>query len=109
MKNSESDSYDKYDMKQKVNDLVMLDEAMQKELNTALYSEQIQIFTLVPDKLSQIHFWEYFNAFEYLVWASHEIKKVGGMLAKSAPQKRKNYHHWNTLSGNKRLWRWQFQ
>ena len=43
-------------MKQKVNDLVMLDEAMQKELNTALYSEQIQIFTLVPDKLSQIHF-----------------------------------------------------
>ena len=21
----------------------------------------------------------------------------------------KNYHHWNTLSSNKRLWKWQFQ
>ena len=36
---------------------------------------------------------EYFNVFEYLVWTSHEIKNVGGILAKPAPKKRKNYHH----------------
>ena len=32
---------------------------------------------------------EYFNIFEYLVWTSHEIKKVGGILAKPAPKKGK--------------------
>ena len=30
---------------------------------------------------------EYFNVFEYLVWTSHEIKKVGGILAKPDPKK----------------------
>ena len=30
---------------------------------------------------------EYFNVFEYLVWTSHESKKVGGILAKPAPKK----------------------
>ena len=53
MKDSESDSYDKKDMKEKVNDLVRLHEAMQEKLKTASYSEQIQILTLVPDKWSQ--------------------------------------------------------
>ena len=51
LKDSESDSYDKNDMKEKVNDLVMLHEAKQKELKTAPYLEQLQILTLVPDKL----------------------------------------------------------
>ena len=46
---SESDSYDKNDMKKKVNDLVRLHEAMQEKLKTASYSEQIQILTLVPE------------------------------------------------------------
>ena len=32
---------------------------------------------------------EHFNFFEYLVWNSHEIKKVGGILAKSATKKGK--------------------
>ena len=45
MNNSESDSYDKNDMKEKVNDLVRLHEAMQEKLKTASYSEQIQILT----------------------------------------------------------------
>ena len=36
-------------MKEKVNDLVRLHEAMQEELKTASYSEQIQILTLVPE------------------------------------------------------------
>ena len=49
LKVSESD---KNDMKEKVNDLVRLHEAMQEELKTASYSEQIQILTLVPDKWS---------------------------------------------------------
>ena len=50
LKESESDSYDKNDMKEKVNDLVRLHEAMQEELKTASYSEQIQILSLVTDK-----------------------------------------------------------
>ena len=89
MNNSESDSYDKNDMQKKVNVLVRLHEAMQEKLKTASYSEQIQILTLVPDKWSRMYFSEYFNVFEYLVWTSNEIKKVGGILAKPAPKKGK--------------------
>ena len=106
LKDSESDSYDKNDMKEKVNDLVRLHEAMQEKLETAPYVEQIHILTMVRDKWSRMYCSEYFNVFEHLVWTSHEIKKVGGILAKLAPKKVNNYHHWNTSSGNKRLWRW---
>ena len=67
LKDSESGSYDKNDMKEKVNDLVRLHEAMQEKLKTASYSEQIQILNLVPDKLSRMYCSEYFTAFEYLV------------------------------------------
>ena len=55
LKDSESDSYDKNDMKEKVNDLVRLHKAMQEKLKTASYSEQIQILTLVPDKWSRMY------------------------------------------------------
>ena len=54
-------------MKEKVNDLIRLHEAMQEKLKTASYSEQIQILTLVGDKCSRMHCSEYFNIFEYLV------------------------------------------
>ena len=54
LKDSESDSYDKNDMKGKVNDLIRLHEAMQEQLKTVPYSEQIQILTLVPAKWSQM-------------------------------------------------------
>ena len=91
LKDSEADSYDKNDLKEKMNDLFRLHEAMQEKLKTASYSEQIQILTLVPDKCSRMYCSEYYNVFEYLVWTSHEIKKVGGVLAKSAPKKGKNY------------------
>ena len=64
---SEPDSYDKNDMKEKVNDLVRLHKTMQEKLKTASYSEQIQILTLVPDKWSRMYCSEYFNVFEYLV------------------------------------------
>ena len=89
LKDSKSDSFDKNDMKKKVNDLVRLDEAMQEEVETASYSKQIQILTLVPDKLSQMYCWEHFIFFEYLVWTSHEIKKVSVILAKPASKKGK--------------------
>ena len=89
LKDSESDSYDKNDMKEKVNGLVRLHEAMQEKLKTASYSEPIQILTLVPDKWSRMYCSEYFNILEYLVWTSHEIKKVGEILAKPAPKKGK--------------------
>ena len=67
MNNSESDSYDKNDMQEKVNALVRLHKALQEKLKTTSYSEQIQILTLVPDKWSQMHCSEYFNIFEYLL------------------------------------------
>ena len=47
---SESDSYDKNDMKEKAIEFVKLHEAMEEKLKTASYSEQIQILNLVPDK-----------------------------------------------------------
>ena len=67
LKDSESDSYDKNDVKEKVNDLFRLHEAVQEKLETASYSEQIQILTLVPDKWSQMYCSKYFNIFEYFV------------------------------------------
>ena len=87
--NSESDSYDKNDMKKKMNDLVRLHKAMQEKLKTASYSDQIQIITVVPDEWSRMYCSRYFNVFESLVWTSHKIKKVGGILAKPAPKKEK--------------------
>ena len=54
LKDSESDSCDKNNMKEKVNNLVRLHEAVQGKLKTISYSEQIQILTLIPDKWSRI-------------------------------------------------------
>ena len=67
LKDSESDSYNKNDMKEKVNDLVRLHKAMQEKLKTTSSSEQIQILTLVPDKWYRMYCSEYFNIFEFLV------------------------------------------
>ena len=50
LKDSESVSYDKNDMKEKLYDFVRLYEAMQEKLKSASYLEQIQILTLAPDK-----------------------------------------------------------
>ena len=66
LKDSESDSYYKNDMKEKVNDFVRLHEAMQEKLKTGPQSEQIQILTLVSDKWSRMYCSECFNASEYL-------------------------------------------
>ena len=67
MNNSESDSYDKNDMKEKMNVMVRLHEAIQEKLKTASYSEAIQILTLESKKWSRMYFPEYFNIFKYLV------------------------------------------
>ena len=67
LKDSESDSYDENDMKEKVNDLVRLHKAMREKLKTASYAEQMQTLTLVPDKWSHMYCTEYFNVIEYLV------------------------------------------
>ena len=66
---------------------------MQEKLKIVSYSEQIQILTLVPDKWSQMYCSEYFNVFDYFAQTSHEVKKIGEILAKPAHEKRKNYHH----------------
>ena len=62
---------------------------MQEKLKTESFSEQIQILTLVTDKWFRMYRSEYFNVFEYLVWTSHEVKKVGEILAKPVPKKGK--------------------
>ena len=49
LKDSESDSYHKNDMKERVIDFVRLQEIMQEKLKTSSYSEQIKAFTLVPE------------------------------------------------------------
>ena len=67
LEDSEPDSYDKNDMKEKANELVRLHELMQKKINTESYSKQTQIYTLVPDKWSRKYCSGYFNVFEYLV------------------------------------------
>ena len=67
MNNSESDSYDKNDMPEKVNVLVKLHEAMQEKLKTASYSEPVQILTLESEKWSRMYCSEYFDIFKYLV------------------------------------------
>ena len=67
LKDSKSDYYDKNDMKERVNDLVRLHEAMQEELKTTSYSEQTQILTLVPDKWSRMYCSKHYNVLEYLV------------------------------------------
>ena len=72
LNNSESDSYDKSGMQEKVNVLVRLQEAMQEKLETASCSESIQFLTLVPDKWSRMHYSEYFNIFEYLHMISNK-------------------------------------
>ena len=55
-------------MKEKLNDFVRLHKAMQQNLKTASYSEQIKILTLVfPDKWSRMYCSQYLNVFEYLV------------------------------------------
>ena len=64
LKDSESDSYNKNDVKEKVNDLARLHKAMKEKLKRASYSKRIQIRTLVPDNWSGMYYSEYFNVFK---------------------------------------------
>ena len=62
---------------------------MREKLKTPLYPEKIQILTLIPDKWSQEYASKQFDGSEYSIRTAHELKKVGGILAKPAPQKGK--------------------
>ena len=73
-------------MKGKVNDLVRLHEATQEKLKTASYSEQIQILTLVPDKWSRMYCPEYLMSLNTVFELHIKSKKIGGILAKPAPE-----------------------
>ena len=75
-------------MKQKVNDLVRLQQVMKEKSKTVSYSEQIQILTLVSECTVQNILITLNILFEL-----HMKSKVGEILAKPAPTKRKNYHH----------------
>ena len=90
-------------MQKEVNVLVRLHEAMQEKWKTASIQNQFKFLRGKPDKWSQMYCSEYFNILEYLVLPSHEIKKVGEILAKAAAEKRKSYHHLNNSSSNKRF------
>ena len=70
-------------MKEKANELVRLHEAK-------LEKEQIQILALINGlkDIFQIILMYLNNLYEL-----HMNQKVGGILAKFAPKKRKNYHH----------------
>ena len=67
-------------MKEKVNELLRSHEAKQEKIKTESYSKQIQILTLVLDKLSQKYCSDYFNVFKYLIQTAHEFKQVGKIL-----------------------------
>ena len=68
-------------MKEKVNVLVRLQEAIQEKLKTTSYSEPIQFFPSIPDKWSRMHCSEYFNIFEYL-----HMKSKKQVIANPAPK-----------------------
>ena len=57
-------------------------------MKTASYSEKIPILTRIPDKWSQEYASKQFDVSEYLIKdeTARELKKVGGILAKSAPK-----------------------
>ena len=75
LKDLESDSYDRNNIKENVYDLVRLQKAMREKLKTASYSEKIQILTLVRDNWSRMCCSEYFNVFEYLFELCIKSKK----------------------------------
>ena len=89
LKDSKSDSYDKNDIKYKVNDLVRMHEAMPEKLKTVSYSEKSKFLLwylinglecTVPNILMSLN-----TLFELHM----KSKKVGGILAKPAPKKGK--------------------
>ena len=62
---------------------------MKEKSKTPLYPEKIQILTLIPNKWSQEYASKQFDESEYSIRTAHELKKVGGILAKPAPHKGK--------------------
>ena len=83
MKDSDSDSYDKNDMKEKVNDLIRLHKAMQEKLKTTSYSEKSKLlpwYLINGLKCTVQNTLMSLNTFSELHMKS---KNVGGILAKT--------------------------
>ena len=59
---------------------------IKEKLNTATYSEKIQILTLAPDSWSRRYYAEHFNV---SVRTAKELKKVKGILEKSTQKQGK--------------------
>ena len=78
--------FNKSDAQWKAAELEWLHDVMREKLKTALYAEKILILTLIPDKWSQEYALKQFDVSEYLIQAVRELKKVGGILAKPAPE-----------------------
>ena len=64
---------------------------MKEKLVITPYSEKIQILTLAPDAWSRKYCAEYFSVSEYIVWTARKLKTVGGILAKPAPKRKKDF------------------
>ena len=75
----------------KAAELERLHNVMREKLKTASYPEKIEILTLIPDKWSRDYASKQFDVGEYLIRTAHESKKVGGILAKHAPKKVKDF------------------
>ena len=75
----------------KAAELERLHNVMREKLKTASYPEKIEILTLIPDKWSRDYASKQFDVGEYLIRAARESKKVGGILAKHAPKKVKDF------------------
>ena len=82
LKDSEPDSYDKADMKKKVNDLVRLHKVMQEKLKTASYSEQIQILTLVHECTVQNILMSLNTLFQLHMKSKKQVKYQQNLLKK---------------------------
>ena len=75
----------------KAAELERLHNVMREKLKTASYPEKIEILTLIPDKWSRDYASKQFDVGEYLIRTALESKKVGGILAKHAPKKVKDF------------------
>ena len=85
-----SDSvFEESDVQWKAAKLEQLRDAMREKLKTDSSAEKIQILTLIPDKWSRECAVKQFDVREYVILTAPGLKKVGGILAKPSPKKRK--------------------
>ena len=89
LKDSNSDSYDKNDVKYKVNDLVRLYEAMPEKLKTASYLQKSKFLLWYLINGLKCSVQNILMSLNTLFELHMKSKKVGGILAEPAPKKGK--------------------